>query len=204
MVAAGTKIKDYTIIGDGRSAALVSNRGSIDWLCWPRFDSSSIFAALLDPEAGGCWSIHPLGTTQATRHYLDETNVLETELSTETGKMVLTDFMPVTSEKNKKAQLWPEHELVRQVRGTDGEVRVILDFSPCLDYGRLGPQIKNAGPLGWRIEVGPGLFTLRGDIELLRSGGGLSATFTLRAGDVVSFSLSYSAEGPAIIPLLGD
>src|SRR2546421_998023 len=189
------KIQDYAVIGDGRSAALVSNRGSVDWLCWPRFDSSSIFAALLDPEVGGRWSIYPIGTAQTTRHYLDETNVLETEFSAETGKMTVTDFMPVTSEKNKKAQLWPEHELVRQVRGTDGEVRVILDFSPCLDYGRLGPQIKNAGALGWRIEVGAGLFTLRSDIELLGSGDGLSTTFTLRAGDGVSFSFSYSAEG---------
>src|SRR5213079_3402678 len=98
MVAAATKIKDYAIIGDGRSAALVSNRGSIDWLCWPGFDSSSIFAALLDPETGGSWSIHPLGIAQATRHYLDETNVLETKFSTDTGKVILTDFMPVTSE----------------------------------------------------------------------------------------------------------
>src|SRR5437764_595389 len=184
------KIQDYAVIGDGRSAALVSNRGSIDWLCWPRFDSSAIFAALLDPKVGGCWSIHPLGTAQSARRYLDDTNVLQTEFSTETGKMLLTDFMPVTSEKNKKAQLWPEHELVRQLRGIGGEVRVILDFSPRLDYGRLNPQIKNAGTLGWRIEIGAGLFTLRSDIELLRSSDGLSATFTLRGGDIVSFSLS--------------
>src|SRR4051812_26408286 len=95
------KIQDYALIGDGRSAALVSNRGSIDWLCWPRFDSSSIFAALLDPEVGGSWSIRPIGSAQTKRHYLDDTNVLETEFSTETGKMVLTDFMPVTSERNK-------------------------------------------------------------------------------------------------------
>src|SRR5688500_17045525 len=98
------KIQDYSVIGDGRSAALISTRGSIDWLCWPRFDSPSIVAALLDQKVGGSWSICPAEEAQITRRYLPDTNVLETEFSTASGKIAVTDFMPVTSEKEKKAR----------------------------------------------------------------------------------------------------
>src|SRR5437870_12455226 len=97
------KIQDYAIIGDGRSAALISNRGSIDWLCWPRFDSPSIFGAIVDPEIGGHWSIRPPHDSKVSRRYIDKTNVLETTFARDSVKIVLTDFMPVTSEENKQA-----------------------------------------------------------------------------------------------------
>jgi len=113
MMAEVSKIKDYAVIGNGRSVLLVSKRGSIDWLCWPRFDSASIFAAIADPQIGGCWSIRPTQASQISRRYIDRTNVLETTFTGETGKIVLTDFMPVTSEQEKRRLLWPEHELVR-------------------------------------------------------------------------------------------
>jgi GH15 family glucan-1,4-alpha-glucosidase len=153
MNGAAPKIQDYAIIGDARSAALVSNRGSIDWLCWPRFDSASIFAAILDPKIGGHWSIRPVQPSQSARRYIDQTNVLETTLSSESGKVVLTDFMPVTSEERKEQMLWPEHELIRQIECVEGEVALILDFCPRIDYGRSSPPIKDAGKLGWRIEL---------------------------------------------------
>src|SRR5256885_12154883 len=108
------KIQDYAVIGDGRSAALISNRGSIDWLCWPRFDEPSIFAAILDPKIGGHWSIRPAHVAKASRKYLDKTNVLETTFVHDSTKIILTDFMSVTSETNKRRILWPEHELIRQ------------------------------------------------------------------------------------------
>jgi GH15 family glucan-1,4-alpha-glucosidase len=109
MAAAASKIQDYAIIGDGRSAALISKHGSLDWLCWPRFDSASIFGAIIDPKIGGRWSIHPVGDSQINRRYVDNTNVLETTFSHSSGKIVLTDFMAVTSEKEKTRRLWPEH-----------------------------------------------------------------------------------------------
>src|SRR5438093_4406465 len=95
MAAEMPKIQDYAIVGNGRSAALVSKRGSIDWLCWPRFDSASIFAALLDRERGGRWSISPSCNCTVDRHYVPDTNVLETRFSAATGTIVLTDLMPV-------------------------------------------------------------------------------------------------------------
>src|SRR5207237_9800950 len=109
-----SKIQDYALIGNGRSAALISNRGSIDWLCWPRFDSASIFGAIIDPKTGGRWSICPLGDTQLSRRYLDNTNVLETTFSKESGKSALTEFVPVISEEKKRSFLSPEHHPVEQ------------------------------------------------------------------------------------------
>ena len=101
--ASTSKINDYAVIGDGRSVALVSRNGSIDWLCWPRFDSASIFQKILDPEIGGTWSIRPAQQSQTTRRYIDNTNVLETGFHLDSGKIVLTDFMAVTSEAKKRA-----------------------------------------------------------------------------------------------------
>jgi GH15 family glucan-1,4-alpha-glucosidase len=117
-----SKIQDYAIIGNGRSAALISKHGSIDWLCWPRFDSASIFGAILDPEIGGAWRIHPVQESKVSRRYIDDTNVLETTFSSSSGKIVLIEFMPVASEEQKKRMLWPEHELVRQVTCTEGNL----------------------------------------------------------------------------------
>src|SRR5687767_2953053 len=94
-------IKDYAVIGDCRAAALVSRAGSIDWLCWPRFDSPSIFAAILDERAGR-WTIAPRGLVRSERRYIDGTNVLETRLETATGAIRLTDLMPVASEEEKR------------------------------------------------------------------------------------------------------
>jgi GH15 family glucan-1,4-alpha-glucosidase len=205
MFAHAAKIQDYAVIGDGRSAALISNRGSIDWLCWPRFDSASVFAAILDPKIGGAWSIRPSQDWQAIRRYIDNTNVLETEFVTALGKIVLTDFMPVTSEEEKRKRLWPEHELVRQIHCAQGKMELIVDFSPRLNYGRLAPAIKDAGKLGWRIDTGTEVFILRSDVELAeRDGEALSGKFALKAGETIAFSFTCSSEGPAVVPPLGD
>jgi GH15 family glucan-1,4-alpha-glucosidase len=199
------KIQDYAIIGDGRSAALISNRGSIDWLCWPRFDSASIFAAIVDPKTGGHWNIRPAGDSQFSRRYIDSTNVVETTFTASSGKVVLTDFMPVTSEEEKRKRLWPEHELVRQVKCEQGEVQLIVDFNPRLDYGRVAPKIKDTGKLGWRIDIGTMVFTLRSDVKLaVRNGKALSGKFALKTGEAIAFSFTFSAEGPAVIPPLGE
>jgi GH15 family glucan-1,4-alpha-glucosidase len=148
MPAEVTKIQDYAIIGNGRSAALISKRGSLDWLCWPRFDSPSIFEAILDSKRGGYWSIHPVHDSEASRRYIENTNILETTFEGVSGQIVLTDFMAVTSEENKTRALWPEHELVRQIRCEQGKMEVVVEFSPRLDYGRVAPKIRDAGKFG--------------------------------------------------------
>src|SRR5215469_11670415 len=105
-------IGDYAIIGDCRSAALVSRDGSIDWLCWPRFDSPSIFGALLD-EGAGRWSISPTAPFRAERRYVENSNVLQTRFLTEAGALLLTDLMPVASEEDKRRFWVADHEILR-------------------------------------------------------------------------------------------
>ena len=207
------KIQDYAAIGNGRSIALISRYGAIDWLCWPRFDSASIFGAILDSRIGGHWSIRPARDAKVSRRYLEKTNVLETTFADQSGKIMLTDFMSVTSEENKRRQLWPEHELVRQIKCESDGVEVIIEFNPRLDYGRVAPKIRNTGKLGWRIDIGTDVFTLRSDVDLdpfKRSSLGdlaedhLSYKLVLKAGDAVAFSLSFATEAPAVLPPLGD
>src|SRR5687768_9888121 len=111
------KIQDYAVIGSGRSAALVSRDGSLDWLCWPRFDSPSLFGGLLDQRGGGAWSITPTAPARVERLYVQETNVLQTRFHTATGAVLLTDFMPAADEAEKRRALWPEQELLRRVEG---------------------------------------------------------------------------------------
>ena len=97
-------IADYGVIGDCRSAALVSRDGSIDWLCWPRFDSPSVFAAILDQERGGYWSISPTTDHATERRYISESNVLETTFKTHSGEAILTDLMPAALSSARAAR----------------------------------------------------------------------------------------------------
>ena len=200
-----SKIQDYAVIGNGRSAALISKRGSLDWLCWPRFDSPSIFGALLDRKIGGYWSIQPARESRVVRQYIENTNVLQTVFSTASGKIVLTDFMPVISEEGKARRLWAENEITRQITCEEGEISVLIDFCPRPDYGRAVPSITNGGKLGWRINVGKNLLTLRSEVELtLDKDGGLSGELSLQRGQSLAFSLTYSEEAPAVLQPLGN
>ncbi|HEX6276352.1 MAG TPA: glycoside hydrolase family 15 protein [Polyangiaceae bacterium] len=198
-------IYDYALIGDGRSAALVSRGGSIDWLCWPRFDSPSLFAAILDAKAGGHFRIAPEGAARGTREYVEESNVLSTTFEAATGSVRVLDFMSVFSEEHKQRALVPEHELVRIVEGVSGEVEVAVSFEPRPDYARRDARLRRAGPLGIRIEQGAEIVTLRADVPLSLDGASaVTARFLLRAGERRTFSLTYDAHGPAVLPPLGD
>jgi len=106
-------ISDYALIGDCHSAAVIARDGSVDWFCPGRFDAPAVFCRVLDADRGGYFRSAPTGQFSVERHYRGPTNVLETTFSTDSGKIVQTDFMPVTSEEEKKRRLWPEHELIR-------------------------------------------------------------------------------------------
>ncbi|MEX2140517.1 MAG: glycoside hydrolase family 15 protein [Pirellulales bacterium] len=199
------KINDYAAIGDGRSVALISRGGSIDWLCWPRFDCPSLFGAILDPRIGGSWSIAPAQPAQIERRYIEGTNVLATRFRTATGTVVLTDFMPATSEEQKRTMLWPEHELVRRVECEQGEIEIQSHFDPRPDFGRAKVRIREMGALGLRLETESGLITLRSDVSFgSAKEGGLTARARLTAGEAVAFSLAFAAEGPAVLAPLGE
>jgi GH15 family glucan-1,4-alpha-glucosidase len=132
-------IADYGIIGDMRTAALVSHRGAIDWCCLPRFDSGSIFAALLDSRRGGSWTVQPRGAFTSRQRYLTGTNVLETCFQTETGEAVLTDFMPVAADGCPGAT---HPEVHRRLRGVHGRVVMHLRFMPRFDYASRATRLS--------------------------------------------------------------
>lgn len=117
-------IADYAVIGDCRSAALVSRSGSVDWLCLPRFDSPSLFGALLDHRRGGRFVIRPRRRFETSRRYLPDTNVLETTFTTNRGWLRVVDLVPVASEADKRRELRPDHEILRLVECADGDVEV--------------------------------------------------------------------------------
>lgn len=194
------KIQDYAIIGNGRSVALISRNGSIDWLCWPRFDSPSIFANIIDLHRGGSWKISPPLSSSVKRHYIPESNVLETHFNTDSGTVILTDFMTALSEEEKAQELHPEHELIRQLYCSEGEVNVEVLFNPSPYYAKQKAHILDKGHFGLRIEVGQQLITLKTDIKFDSIGAqGALAVIKLKAGDKAYFSLTYSCEGPAVI-----
>jgi GH15 family glucan-1,4-alpha-glucosidase len=199
-------IGDYALIGDGRSAALVSRDGSLDWLSWPRFDSPSIFAALLDTERGGRFRVRPTGAFRSERRYLPDTNVLETVFHTSSGTVALRDLMPVASEEDKRAALGPEHEVLREIEGRAGQVEVEVVYTPRPDYGRKDPNLTSRGAFGLWCEVTGGALALHSDLPLQVSPDCQNAygVATIAAGERKHLSLVYSTDAPGVIPLLQD
>ena len=198
-------IGDYAIIGDCRSAALISRDGSLDWLCWPRFDSPSLFAALLDRKRGGRFRIRPTGACRTERRYLPNTNVLETVFICPTGTIALRDLMPVSSEAAKRAALAPEHEVLREVEGLAGEVELEVRYDPRPGYALERPRLERRGELGVWCQAGRGVLILRGDLplEIAADRRTAGAVVRIRAGERRFLSLTYSQDGPAVIPALG-
>ena len=183
-----SRIEDYAMIGDGRSGALVSAGGSIDWLCLPRFDSDACCAALLGTEANGFWRIAPCAPATRTRAYRGDTLVLDSEFAGETGCVRLTDFMPVATEAPV---------LVRRIEGLRGIMRLRCDLALRFDYGLVRPRIRRHDDVLLAV-AGADLLAVRGSVALECSGDGcLGAEFTVDAGQTLSFVLSY---GPSHCP----
>jgi GH15 family glucan-1,4-alpha-glucosidase len=197
-------IHDHGIIGDCRSAALINRWGTLDWLCWPRFDSPAIFAAILDAERGGCWRICPSDPLASSREYVQDTNVLKTTIRGFSGIVVLTDLMPVASENFKKRVPLPDHEIVRQVECTGGEVEVELDFHPRANFGERAIAIHDRGTQGLQMHVGRGVYSLHSSISLSAQGTRVRSHVRMREGQRIQFSLTYSEESPAVLPIFGE
>ncbi len=201
---ASPRIQDYAAIGDGRSIALISRDGSVDWLCWPRFDSPSLFGALLDPRAG-FWRLAPVAPFRTRRRYIDDTNVLETRMETDTGTVVLTDLMPVASEPDKRRLVLPEHEILRVAQCVQGEVELEMVFVPRPDYGRGRGRLRLAGKLGLRLDTAAGMLVLRSGIPLdVNDEGEARGRMRLRAGEVVDASLALAHDWIGVLPPLGE
>jgi len=197
-------IGDYGLIGNCRSASLVSRDGSIDWLCWPRFDSPSLFAALLDPARGGHFAIRPTAPFRSERRYIPDTAILETTFHTADGTCVVRDLMPVADAYGSGGGIVPEHELLRDVEGLAGTVELAVSYEPRPGYGLVAPTLRTRGPFGIWCDVGHGSVILRGELPLtlVEDGRGARGTLTVRPRQRRALSLVYSGEAPAVLPPL--
>lgn len=205
-LASESSIADYGVIGDCGTAALVSNSGSIDWLCLPHFSGSSLFAALLDGAKGGRFAIRPSAPFSVARRYRGASNVLETTFTTASGRLRLVDCMsipPATGQNG--AQIRPLREILRTVEVLDGVVEVEIVFEPRPDYGRREPAMQARGALGWSCQHRGDWFLLRSEVSLKPApdSTSLKGCIELQVGDMRSLSLAYTRNEPGAVPLLG-
>jgi GH15 family glucan-1,4-alpha-glucosidase len=194
-------IADYAAIGCTRSVALISRDGSIDWLCWPRFDSASVFGRILDAEKGGFFAVRPSVEHEATRRYLEGTNVIETTFTTETGVARLLDLMPVFTEEEKQKRLSPFRQLLRRIEVIEGEVPIEIVYAPRPDYGRIAPRLTLRGDsvyCSWSARV----LNLRSDAGFNIDECTATSRITLHAGQSRTFALGFDEETPAVLPSL--
>lgn len=196
------RIDDYALIGNGLSAALISRGGSVDWMCWPRFDSPALFAHILDKDRGGSWRIGPLGSFKASRNYLEHCPVLQTTFRTNGGLAVLTDLMPVPGEGVPFLQ--PQQELVRHLYCDEGSVDFEFLFDPRPEYGMHRAHIIDRGGLGLFFETRQFSCYISASIALRRTlSGALWGRIRLSQGEECSFCLSMHTLAPAPLPPLG-
>jgi GH15 family glucan-1,4-alpha-glucosidase len=183
-------IGDYALLSDCRSAALVSRAGSVDWLCFPRFDAPAVFARLLDPD-GGYFAICPVGDFEASRAYLDQTMALETTFRTGTGKVVLTDAMAVgRNDRGHDLGAGSPGVLLRRLVCTDGEVEVEVSYAPRPEYGLIHP-ILEVIPGGVAARGGADRLLLSGPAKWRVDGATATARLQVMAGQPVSFALAH-------------
>ena len=184
------RIEDYGLIGDRESAALVGRDGSIDWLCWPRFDSEACFAALLGDSGHGRWQIAPEGgLRKVTRSYRGRTLILETLFETEDGAVRLVDFMPLQDGNS---------DIVRIAIGERGSVDMKMELVIRFGYGRATPWVTRLEDGGLRAIAGPDMVVLRTPAELHGEDLKTLSRFRLGQGETVPFVLSYGASHLAV------
>ena len=187
-------IEDYALIGDCETAALVGLDGSIDWLCWPRFDSDACFAALLGAPEHGRWLVAPARSAptaqvRTTRRYRGDTLILETRFETDSGVALLVDFMPTRSSHSS---------LVRLVIGERGQVPMRMELVVRFGYGALVPWVHRLDDGTLRAIAGPDQAVLRTPVPLHGDGASTVGEFTVSAGETVPFALTYI---PSHLPL---
>ena len=195
-------IHDYALIGDCRSGALISSRGSIDWLCLPRFDSASCFNRLLDRERGGYCAIHPSGSYHSRRAYLPYTAVLTTEFETTDGRVRLTDLMPVAADGGQSAVLYPLRQVVRRIEGLAGTVEMLMTVKPRPDNGLTIPHFHSRGRAGYSADFGGRMLFVAVDAPLEIRPGELTGRVVVGPGEVITLWMVYAEEAPAVYPCL--
>ncbi|MCL8489170.1 MULTISPECIES: glycoside hydrolase family 15 protein [Bradyrhizobium] len=184
------RIEDYALIGDCETAALVSRNGSIDWLCWPAFDSDACFAALLGDRGHGRWLIEPRDAVRAvSRRYRGDSLILETRFETPAGIVELIDFMPPRGSAS---------DVVRLVRGVSGRVAMRMDLIIRFGFGVEIPWVRRTEDRSALFAVcGPDMAVLHTPVETRGESMTTVAEFEVTAGDTIPFVLTY---GPSHLP----
>ena len=184
------RIEDYGLIGDCETAALVGRDGSIDWLCWPAFDSDACFAALLGTNRNGRWLIAPADEIKrSSRRYWDNTLILETRFETENGVVALIDFMPPRGKAS---------DVVRLVRGVLGKVKLHMQLVIRFDFGIDIPWVRRTEDGALLAIAGQDMTVLRTPVETRGEDLTTVADFEVSEGETVPFVLTY---GPSHLPL---
>lgn len=185
-------IEDYALLGNCRSAALVSRDGSLDWLCLPRFDAPAVFAALLGNEENGRWRLAPTDPVEhSSRTYLDDTLVLQTTWVTASGRARVLDFMPLDE----------VNSVVRIVEGLWGETSFEMDLVMRFDYGRSVPWVEKLDPLTLSAVAGPDRLILCSSVPSHARDHHTVARFRVGAGERHVFSLRHQ---PSHLPVQPD
>jgi GH15 family glucan-1,4-alpha-glucosidase len=177
-------IEDYALLGNCRTAALVARDGSLDWLCFPRFDAPACFSALLGDSDNGRWKIAPTDPNATSRRrYREGTLILETTFTTDTGSALLVDFMPMAEESS----------VVRMVIGLEGRVDFAMDLAIRFDYGSTVPWVEKREPHVLTAVAGPEMLVLHTPSELHPLDHHTESQFTVQAGQRLGFGLSWQA-----------
>jgi len=184
-------IRDYAVLGDGRTCALVARDGAVDWLCLPDLDSPSTFGALLDARRGGSFTLAPEGPFESERRYLPETNVLETTFRTSEGTVRVTDALTLPGQGVE-----PLRELARRVEGLAGKVRMRWRAEPRFEYGRREPRVSRP--------AGRWLFEGAGEAVAVSVWGGDGEALELREGDRALLALTAARGEPLVFPSRDD
>ena len=195
-------IEDHGLIGNMHTAALVGRDGAIDWLCWPHFDSPTLFASILDDEQGGVFQIDPVRDDATRRQsYWPETNVLITRFLSEEGVAEVIDYMPVGVQHGEPGF----HQLVRRVEVIRGEMPMRMRCEPAFDYARADHETTRTAD-GAVFRSADTAFGLATPVDLDRTARGVTSTFTLSHGDRTCFILHpVNGQGGATLPgSLGD
>jgi len=185
-----SRIEDYGLIGDCETAALVGRDGSIDWLCWPKFDSDACFAGLLGTHRNGRWLMAPAEeVTKTSRRYWDNTLILETRFETANGTVALIDFMPPRGNAS---------DVVRLVRGVSGRVRIMMQLVIRFGFGVDIPWVKRTEDGALLAICGQDMTVLRTPVETRGEDLTTVADFWVGEGETIPFVLTY---GPSHLPV---
>lgn len=176
------RISDYGMIGDCYSMALVGRDGSIDWACFPRFDSPAVFCRILDDVRGGHFSATPLDIVTSYRRYMDDTNVLITTFECTEGILELTDCMPIGPVDSDGSTPVPHQAVLRRLVCKEGEVRVMVEVAPRFEYGSFTPRFRLSSPFRGEVVGGSDALWLNSTAPMSLAGNSIVADWNLTKG----------------------